>query len=629
MTIPDLQLESPTVTPTMQTETPVATATTMLTATPDITGIDVIFSLSDLSSVNNGIRVWIQQQQVDGSSAWVLEVDAWNSSPGEISFLIEDVQPDETFPIWIEYYYYDRNSPQGESPSLQLNYRITAQDEVFQSVPMEWLQPVDPLNDTTYENSYMFSEPVGQTFRKMASCENGQITLVPVYPGRSQMAADMNSIATGTGLLIQDGPTWNALTVASNHYDWKSSFTIDRYIDYSQTNGELWYRVNNGLDWWINARSHGYQYIWGVSDTANPCRFQSALRDIETITFSYSPRQTAIYAMAHAYRNSVPGGSNYPAGSNRVTSPLLNNNPPIPVYSGTVSNPFAPLIPYAFFEYPEQVTGEPGQTGSAMFTSQSFWMGGLPMTYDFSNISPEACPALAEESQTGWRYCNQTQRASYGWRDHSALVTYYSSFLNPIIDSDEGLLSRGRLARSEDEILQLNIVAGRITDGYPLLIEGSNKQQFFDQFIINNPGDFEEIERVQTGDYIFINRSRTNINGHGFLIAGWGEVTSCPDALNRIWNYASISDPGIEGQLFDTYRSGHLIVPYVVDFSGGISYTQLQAPRPRPFYCARHENPRSFILDDDYAFYGFPRSEVAISKNELYRPENWVWEVNQ
>jgi len=126
------------------------------------------------------------------------------------------------------------------------------------------------------------------------------------------------------------------------------------------------------------------------------------------------------------------------------------------------------------------------------------------------------------------------------------------------------------------------------------------------------------------GDYLYINRSNADL-GHGFLVIGWGEITSCPDALGRIWTY----DPPLDqqhGQLFTDFADAgtDLVVPYVVDFSGGISFSQLQRVRPRPFYCTFHQNPGSFALEDSYAFYDFP-NETTIEVQQLYTPITWTW----
>jgi len=122
--------------------------------------------------------------------------------------------------------------------------------------------------------------------------------------------------------------------------------------------------------------------------------------------------------------------------------------------------------------------------------------------------------------------------------------------------------------------------------------------------------------------------------GHGFLVVGWGKITSCPDALNRIWAYTSAANENY-GQLFPSFEDAatELIVPYVVDFSGGISTGQLQRPRPRPFYCAQYNDEMVsqdleddfFRLRDTYQFLGYPLLSVTINADQLYIPLAWNW----
>jgi hypothetical protein len=75
----------------------------------------------------------------------------------------------------------------------------------------------------------------------------------------------------------------------------------------------------------------------------------------------------------------------------------------------------------------------------------------------------------------------------------------------------------------------------------------------------------------------------------GFLVVGWGEITSCPDALNSIWTFDILNTRRLYQSSAEAQNAGETyVVPYVVDFSGGIRYGQLQRPRPRPFYCAEY-----------------------------------------
>jgi hypothetical protein len=264
-----------------------------------------------------------------------------------------------------------------------------------------------------------------------------------------------------------------------------------------------------------------------------------------------------------------------------------------------------------------------------MFTSQAIWMGGLPMTYGVFGQGID-CIDEDEYATTGWRYCSETQIASIGWRDHGGVTTYYSSSLNPILNNDGGIITSNLFAISEEEVTIRGNIAGRAADGYPRLVDQPNREAFYDEYFnpsSNSARRFENIYNVRQGDYIFINRPVQDIFGHGFLVVGWGEITSCPDALSRLWKFTTPSNQD-ERQLFADFASAgtNLVVPYVVDFSGGISFRQLQQPRPRPFYCAEHENPNSFLLNDSYAFYAFPDGVVTINVPQLYTPTEWSWE---
>jgi hypothetical protein len=148
---------------------------------------------------------------------------------------------------------------------------------------------------------------------------------------------------------------------------------------------------------------------------------------------------------------------------------------------------------------------------------------------------------------------------------------------------DRGVLSvnvfaTGPLKSIERETL--NRIAGNHGQGgFPNLTTEASRIEFYNQYF--NPGNvsdrtFTGIQNVQQGDYIYINR-RDPDTGHGFLVVGWGQITSCPDALDRVWTFEIAANQGY-GQLFPSFGQAptNLIVPYVVDFSGGVTTGQLQ-----------------------------------------------------
>jgi hypothetical protein len=363
--------------------------------------------------------------------------------------------------------------------------------------------------------------------------------------------------------------------------------------------------------------------------------------DDEKISFTYDRQAAAEYGIAHAYRNSTfDPDLIYPDNQSRVTSRLDNNNPPVSVADGSVGNPFINMfLRYAYFIYPQQVTGQTGFTGSAVFTSESIWMGGLPMTFDFESTDL-TCPSVGT-AESGWRYCSQDEVASFAWRAHEQQTIYYSSNGNSILNSDRGVLAVNALATGDDgspERQTLSQIAGNHrAGGFPLLTQEENQRAFYEEYLDPSSASeraFQGIQNVQQGDYVYINR-RDPDTGHGFLVVGWGEITSCPDALNRMWIYTSPAN-GNYGQLFPRFgdADSDLVIPYVVDFSGGINTGQLQRPRPRPFYCAQYDDnidgdPSTddfFILRDDYAFFGYPEFSAEIAASQLYTPLIWNWE---
>jgi hypothetical protein len=255
----------------------------------------------------------------------------------------------------------------------------------------------------------------------------------------------------------------------------------------------------------------------------------------------------------------------------------------------------------------------------------------MTLDVDENELCDSDIPAVT--ATTGWRYCFDSQLASYGWRSHDPLVAYYASQFNTVLPNDGGLIlevSFGTTQQREN----LNRIGGRLRlDGLPLLEVYENKQLFYNEYIslspdivpLSNPRIFfDGILGVETGDYVHINPN--DVFGHGFLVVGWGEITSCPDALNSIWSFGAPDTRTLYQNFADAQTAGAMyVVPYIVDFSGGIRDGQLQRPRPRPFYCAEYKDGRYFEFLT-YYFYKFPDSEVELNYSSIFVPVDWLWQ---
>lgn len=99
------------------------------------------------------------------------------------------------------------------------------------------------------------------------------------------------------------------------------------------------------------------------------------------------------------------------------------------------------------------------------------------------------------------------------------------------------------------------------------------------------------------------------------------------------------------------------IVPYVVDFPGGVDRTagniaagalsdQLQRPKPRPFYCSGYDDPVTSPIRPDgnavasyfnpqhdtgyWRFYTLPSGLLNLTAERLYFPsDEWFWNARR
>jgi hypothetical protein len=508
---------------------------------------------------------------------------------------------------------------------------------------------------------------------------------VSSFLGQTNETADMKAIVNSSGLIVHDGPTWNA-----KHLDvlpWNYPIAIDRKV--ILPNGEVWFRLSNYYegynDGWVagwvtdsEANEGGYSYLEGVEASGGIYANVPLLGLAEYITFTYDRQAAAEYAMAHAYRNSIPqsiSGEVFPSSVN-VT---LRINPALNIDG--VPIPYAQEIPYAVFPYSE-ISGQAKATGSAVFLAQAIWMGGLPMTnnVDANRVAINMdCGSSISITLSGWRYCNKENNSQTGnstkvWSNHQGIICYLSSstesspidsvlgewrgfscdFNNPVpvsssIDiqkynivldpSQHGqylgtfqifvLQDDGFVTRSE-----ITNALGNLRDkGGPVLDE--NPSIFYNNFIVNtqneSPYIIPNITNLQTGDYAFSGQGYTASWGHGYLIAGWGPISSCPTALSKVWSLEILPNA-----LFLDHTSAvanyTYAVPYVVDFPGSVdSDKQTQRPRPRPFYCINYNDPVTMkyqINDNGLSFHSLP-SVVSIPFKNLYTSDIWAWQPGE
>src|SRR5690554_4347384 len=155
-------------------------------------------------------------------------------------------------------------------------------------------------------------------------------------------------------------------------------------------------------------------YVDEVTADNDPC--QDKIPDGSDLTFLYHRGNTTAYAVEHSKQNNT-----IPPGDQRVTKRLT-------------SNPFG--VPFADFRYSVlsptlDIVLTEETTGSALFVSESIWMGGLPMTVG----DPTSC-TVTNFVGAGWRFCWHNDAGSGNvstpWRVHKGLGEYYTTATIPI-----------------------------------------------------------------------------------------------------------------------------------------------------------------------------------------------------
>jgi hypothetical protein len=433
------------------------------------------------------------------------------------------------------------------------------------------------------------------TATPISNCAGGNAELIPQYlyqqQGLTQEMIDMRAGGSSLGLYVHDAPILNARRIAGP-IAWDSPITVTSRIAFgTEPFRQIWYQINlSGTIGWIIARIDGINYV----DANDPC---TSLAAPANITFNYNRQAVRDYAVVHSYQNN---GSQPPA--NRVTRRL-----------GFYA------VPFANFYYPD-LAGSSESTGSAMFVSESVWMGGMPMTYG----APDSCSANPYVNP-GWRYCwTLPQGSSTAWEAHEALGEYYTTALLPPTSGSSSNI--------------LNPHGSQVMFPGPLLTQYTNRLNFEDvnDFIgpvaeggMNTPiraADFSTFARnylgpVRAGDYMWIDSYNASQGGsyHGLVIVGWNTPVDCNTAMNTIYTTISFSIAATD------VPTSTPIVPWVADFTDP-SVTQSMVPRP--FYCTRFTqdgSPSSFFIPHDWYFYTFPNS-VTIPNSQLFVDPLWQWQ---
>jgi hypothetical protein len=434
-------------------------------------------------------------------------------------------------------------------------------------------------------------------------------------------------------------PTYNASSVtvinpsAPSAIAWGNPIRVYRRVQFTQAGftPQTWYEVSRPSDTspigWILVRADGVAYVRGSDPCANPSASMPVVTSSTPITFVYDRAAVREYAVRQSYANRNGG-----PGPNRVTRRL------------------SPDVRFANFSYSDlNPTSTPPATGSALFVSETIWMGGLPMV--FGNSGSCGLTPSNTVSDYGWRYCvtsaNLPGPTSPPWDYHEALGEYYindafyfvgtqlfegfrsggsgpNNVLGVPISSNRGFQIRfpNQVTGPEDRLYRATV------DPYVSLSIGivNLPSQFIDDIVEPYLGaDANNANLLRAGDYIFINSVENGVGDyHGLIVVGWQSVINCADNISRpdlASNafYVSYNDALADTTIPRTSLGNALVVPYVAD------YTTVQQPIPRPFYCTRYRDPNLLnFVNHDWWFYRLPNS-ITITKSTIYVDELWQW----
>lgn len=244
-----------------------------------------------------------------------------------------------------------------------------------------------------------------------------------------------------------------------------------------------------------------------------------------------------------------------------------------------------------------------GATGSAIFMSEAFYRGGLPMTLGDGGVGE--CSQDDEDAEaSGWRVCcGHGSGATKSWRVHPNVIRYFLEIVLPDTPDPSNSLEY------DDLLVYMKFDAG--SDGGGQWRSGhevDGPEYLYELF------DTGDLAHIDTGDYIFIDQG-TN-DRHGFLIVGWGKALSSFEALHA----TEVQD--VEFHVAREYDGAE--IPYVADFCYGydsmVDYTGwLQDPRPRPFYTSPSDINDSQLTNR----FGFANQSELDDYKEQFQDAAW------
>jgi hypothetical protein len=483
-----------------------------------------------------------------------------------------------------------------------------------------------------------------------ATCADNVIQLISpaqytnVPQSATQELRDMDVItANETEIRILQTPTLNGRPAANLRYIWGNYLKVYARIEFPQgtEDKQIWYLVSDPVDdtaeGWIVVRYDGQDFI----TFSDPC-VNNFPTPPGTLTFPYDRQLAARYAIEHSYDTAI--NHTFLQNTEQRVTQALSTLPPPP---GS--------IPYAYFRYNLLGTINPvdGQriTGSALFVSESQWMGGMPMTWG-ERVDDPNTPDIHEDSclsaggaTKGWRYCFVSpvpnfvgEQTSNPFDTHGDLSAYWtnSTVLQPPSPIGGGFAIQGGQYGS--------VIVGRASsansnpDNGPLTLRTDlNPDSLVGPQLINlgqgtvvdrpalsarvssllnqNQNNQQPSHPLKMGDYITMvrpaNATLTNWLGdplisspfHGLMVIGWQEALDCRTAIFQGGNYQNPFRTWMVTQFAETHVPGTSTialdgttitnpVPWVVDFTAPPIYdngtVETQNPVPRPFYCTMY-----------------------------------------
>jgi hypothetical protein len=437
--------------------------------------------------------------------------------------------------------------------------------------------------------------------------------------------------------------------VGKEYFDWNYAHIPVQYrVEFKDLAGvvqQVWYYVKFDTPYitptgdpidggWIAARIGDKFYIegLGVTEKTDPCK--GYVGAPTTYTFYYSRETATNYAIRQAYQNNILDPRRF--GQRRIST-------------------FIPAVPFADIHY-DRLDG----TDSAFFTSEVIWMGGMPMT---TANTVECDAALAGNYNfDGWRHCLEieTRWGTTTWNDHVGILGYFIengvafSWVNVFDDIDPNnpipvsRTANNNLINGGGFVVRNTRTDTIFFDLSDLRASGIMLNFQTDQIEAGDDAELHafaesKFTQIVAGDYMFVNSGRKDPSSdnliesaHGFIIAGWGTVSSCEDAIQtsdfKLYNPATdtLGQDNLiyttQSQAPDTTVDGDnlYIVPYVVDYSGPPD-SRVQTPVPRPFYCSKYPSPNKFNDRHGWHFFHLP-DVVGLNNNSLYTLSDWQWD---